>query len=164
MRPFARRACKASAPGAPAQSHRGSALLGNTQVLVGGQAARLLYVSRSQINFVMPPTLAPGVHALTVITPAGVSAAKSIALDTAWPGIFAARVAGSTIEIDATGLGPAGTSVRVLLGDVELTVLSTGTGDIRRVTARLPPGITGAPQLRLEAAGNLSNSVALVLR
>ena len=149
---------------APVQSQRGSALLGETQVLVGGQAARLLYVSRSQINFVMPSALSPGVYPITVTTPAGVSAAKSIALDAAWPGIFAARVAGSTIEIDATGLGPPGTAVRVLLGGVELTLLSISSGDIRRVTARLPLGITGGQQLRLEAAGHLSNSVALVLR
>ena len=148
---------------APLQSARGSALLGNTQVLVGGQAARLLYVSRNQINFVMPSTLAPGVHPLIVITPGGASTAKSIALDAAWPGIFAARVAGSMIEMDATGLGPAGTAVRVLLGDLDLTLLSIGSGDIRRVIARLPSGITGAQPLRLEAAGHLSNSVILGL-
>ena len=148
---------------APLQSARGSALLGNTQVLVGGQAARLLYVSRNQINFVMPSTLAPGVHPLIVITPGGASTAKSIALDAAWPGIFAARVAGSMIEIDATGLGPAGTTLRVLLGDLELTLLSIGIGDIRRVTARLPSGITGTQPLRLEAAGHFSNSVILAL-
>ena len=146
----------------PAQSARGNTLLGNTQVLVGGQAARLLYVSRGQINFVMP-LLTPGVYPLTVTTAAGVSVAKLIALDAAWPGVFGARVNGNTIEIDATGLGPIGTPVRVLLDDADLTVLSAGSGDIRRVIARVPVALNGPQQLRLEAGGRLSNPVTVAL-
>ncbi len=148
---------------APAQSQRGTVLLANTQVTVGGQSARLLYVSSGQINFVIP-ALAPGVHPLVVTTAAGASAAKSIALDPAWPGIFAARVNGGTIEIDATGLGAQGTPLRILLGDLELALASrVATGDVVRLTLAIPAGLSGPRQLRLEAGGRASNAVALTL-
>ena len=84
-------------------------------------------------------------------------------LDAAWPGVFGARVNGNTIEIDATGLGPIGTPVRVLLDDADLTVLSAGSGDIRRVIARVPVALNGPRQLRLEAGGRLSKPVTVAL-
>ncbi len=149
------------ATGAPAQSLRGSTLLGNTQVTVGGVTARLLYVSQSQINFVMP-SLAPGVYPIIVTTPAGPSVPKSISLDPAGPGIFSARVNGRLLEIDATGLGPNGTPFRILLGDLELTLISISIGDVRRIVAQLPAGALSG-EVRLEAAGRLSNAVPLAL-
>ncbi len=145
----------------PAISIRGATILGGTQVSVGGVAARLLYTSPNQINLVMP-SLAPGVYPVVVTTPAGASMAKSIALDAAWPGIFAARVVNGRVEIDATGLGPVGTPLRVLVGDTELTVLSVSTGDVRRVVAQFPGALTAAT-VRIEVGGRLSNAVPLVL-
>ena len=145
----------------PAISARGATRLGGTSVSVGGVAVRLLYTSPSQINFVMP-ALAPGVYPVVVTTAAGASTPKSIALDLAWPGIFAARVVGGRVEIDATGLGPVGTPLRVLVGDTELTVLSVGTGNVRRVVAQLPGALTAAA-VRIEVDGRVSNAVPLVL-
>lgn len=147
----------------PAQSQRGAVLLANTQVTVGGQTARLLYVSSQQINFVMP-SLVPGVYPVVVTTPAGASAPKPIALDAAWPGIFVARVIAGLLEIDATGVGPVGTPIQVLLGDTELTVDSRVTrSDVVRLTVSLPPGLSGLRQLRVAAAGRTSNSLAITL-
>ncbi len=146
-----------------AQSANGATLLGSSQVQVGGASARLLYVSPTQINFVMP-ALAPGVYPITVTTLAGTSAPKLIALDAAWPGIFAARVVGNQLEIDATGLGASGTDLRVRLGGTEVAFTRRVlVSAITRLTADIPSGLTGTVELRLEAAGRLSNAVTVTL-
>jgi len=48
------------------------------------------------------------------------------------------------------------------VGDTELTVLSVGTGNVRRVVAQLPGALTAAA-VRIEVDGRVSNAVPLVL-
>jgi hypothetical protein len=146
-----------------AQSTTGALLLGNTQVMVGISTARLLYVSRNQINFIMP-SIAPGVYPIVVTTAAGSSAPKPISVESAWPGIFAARVNGNSLEIDATGLGATGTPFTILIGDLEIALASRVViGPITRLSAPVPPGLSGPQPVRLRAGGNLSNIVNVTL-
>ncbi len=141
----------------------GALTLEGTQVSVGTTAARLLYVSPTQINFVMP-ALAPGVYSIAVTTAAGRSALKQVALDSAWPGLFAARVNGGTLELDVTGLGTAGTGVRVLAGGTTLALASrVGTGPVVRLTVSLPAGLSGAQEVRVGVGERLSNAVTVLL-
>src|SRR5262249_34563560 len=140
----------------PAQSTLpgGSLELGDTQVIIGTQTARLLYTSRDQINFVMP-NLTPGVYPIVVTTAAGTSEPKPISVEGAWPGIFAARVNGGFIEVDATGLGPTGTPFTILIGDVEIGLGNRVTiSAVTRLPVPIPPGLHGPQPVRIRAGGH----------
>jgi uncharacterized protein (TIGR03437 family) len=62
--------------------------INDVRVLVNGQPSPLLYVSDSQINFLVPPDLATGTASVTVETAAGTSASSQVAVSPVSPGIF----------------------------------------------------------------------------
>ncbi|PYT30287.1 MAG: hypothetical protein DMG57_08555 [Acidobacteria bacterium] len=62
--------------------------INGVRVLVNGQPSQLLYVSDSQINFLVSPDLAPGTASVTVETSAGTSASSQVAVSPVSPGIF----------------------------------------------------------------------------
>ena len=62
--------------------------INDVRVLVNGQPSPLLYVSDSQINFLVPPDLAVGTASVTVETAAGTSASSQVAVSPVSPGIF----------------------------------------------------------------------------
>ncbi len=101
--------------------------LANTQVLINGAPAPLLYVSPLQVNFYVPTYVAPGQATFTVLSQFGTSAPVQVTVSQFAPAIFddpVARVGaivvsgkavktdlwpakpGDYIEIYATGLGP----------------------------------------------------------
>jgi len=101
--------------------------LAGVRVLVNGNPAQLLYVSDRQINFVVPPSVAPGTASLVVSTPLGMTPVVPIPLAEVSPGVFVLpqtglgavvvagtgkttaerpAAAGEFLEIYCTGLGP----------------------------------------------------------
>ena len=115
------------------------AQLGGVSVRVNGEAAQLLYVSDTVINFLAPADLVPGTASLTVSTGAGTSASLLVPVTPVAPGIFfdyntnfgAILIAGTShrteqqpaargqyISIYCTGLG----SVRPTSGGLMATV------------------------------------------
>jgi uncharacterized protein (TIGR03437 family) len=101
------------------------ASLGGASVMIGGVSAPLLYSSATQINFQVPSSLAGGASNLVVTGPGGASAAFSVTVTTAAPGIYQYGVnravaqnqdgalnasntpagSGSTITVYLTGIG-----------------------------------------------------------
>jgi hypothetical protein len=140
----------------------GLAGVAGTDVFIGGRAARLLYVSDAQINFVIPESLSPGVYDVEIRNALGASAAKPVSVEEAWPGIFNAY-AGRAGEVTAvaTGLGvtrlPVTAQVNGTAADV-LDVTALPGGEFR-VTVRLPPGTTGPVALQITVGGRSSNTV-----
>lgn len=62
--------------------------LANVTVTVNNELAKLLYVSDSQINFLAPADLAPGLASVIVTTGAGTSANLQVPVSSIDPGIF----------------------------------------------------------------------------
>jgi uncharacterized protein (TIGR03437 family) len=112
------------AGGATAQSsYPWPSTLGGVQVLLGGTALPLLYVSDGQINFYVPANARQGAGIVTVLTPGGTTGAPTFAVSVTavQPGIFPGAIvragapagdilttpihAGDYIEIYCTGLG-----------------------------------------------------------
>jgi len=90
--------------------------LGETEVLIGGAAAPLLYVSPTQINFQLTGKAETG-QALVEVRVAGQRVARgSVTVIPTAPGVFAA-------------VGPDGGLNRVRTGQV-LTIYATGQGDV----------------------------------
>ncbi|MFN7930970.1 MAG: hypothetical protein U0Y68_24195 [Blastocatellia bacterium] len=68
--------------------------LAGTQVLVNGLSAALLYVSPTQINFIMPPNLDAGMASIVVSNPKGTYAFSTAMVNAAAPSIFTADASG----------------------------------------------------------------------
>lgn len=68
--------------------------LGGVQVAVNGMAARLFFVSNSQINFVVPAGLSDGPATVTVTNANGTTSVGMITIARATPGIFTANASG----------------------------------------------------------------------
>ena len=65
-------------------------MLDGTSVSIGGQSAFLSAISPTQVNVQIPSNVGPGAQPLTVTTSAGTSAAFSITVSPAAPGLYAA--------------------------------------------------------------------------
>jgi uncharacterized protein (TIGR03437 family) len=76
----------------------------NVTLTVNGQAAELLYVSPTQINFVVPPGIAPGLATVSVRNHDGYEARTTVTILSAAPGIFteSGDGRGSAVALEAT--------------------------------------------------------------
>lgn len=69
--------------------------LAGTVVKINGLAAQLLFVSPTQINFIVPPEIGPGRASIVVCNPAGSYAVGSVQIAEASPALFTANAAGT---------------------------------------------------------------------
>jgi uncharacterized protein (TIGR03437 family) len=157
--------------------------LGGVRVLLDGQAAGLLYVSDTQINFYVPTGVAEGEVSVVVANSVGTSAAVRAIVAKTLPGLFfnpsnnlgAVIVRGAFLEAYATGLGPVEGSAATNLdytvitpsayidgrtAEVLFSGLAPGFVGLYQVNLRLPVGIAaGTHTLVLESNGRRSNQV-----
>ncbi len=153
--------------------------LGNVQVLLNGQAAPLIYVSDSQINFVAPAGLAGGTAAVMVSAPNGVTATVQVPVLATQPGIFynaangygAVLIAGTSqpivdrpaapgdvLEVYATGLGAVRASATLGLSETVARPDAYIAGTLAPVLfSGLAPGFVGLYQVNVQAPGGLSS-------
>ncbi len=118
--------------------------LGGAQVLVGGKAAPLFYVSPSQINFQMPTDVA-GATASVVVSSAGLTGiGANVKMQAEAPGIFTASSGGAgqgaVLNSDNS---PNSAANPAATGSV-VQIFATGLG----VTS--PPAVTGQPGAPVE--------------
>ena len=182
------------AGGATAQAaYPWPAALNGVQVLLGGIAVPLLYVSDAQINFYVPPGTPLGDAVLAVVTPSGARATAKTSVAEVQPGIFPGAVlragssdsaittavrAGDFIEIYCTGLGPARmvngletTTVTpsVSIGGVALAPaysgLAPGFAGLYQVNVQVPAGLAAGPQgVILTSENAQSNEIKIMVQ
>lgn len=162
----------------------GSRLAGaSVAVNFDGMPARLLYVSASQINLQAPPELIGKTSAQVVVTVDGIASAPySVALAAVAPSIFgilnenhtlngpsAPALAGSTVQIFATGLPDEGRTAVVRIHDRLIEVPSyagpaPGLIGVQQINAVVPADLPAmTTEVRVCAAGVCSPPVPLVL-
>ena len=69
--------------------------LAGTVVKINGLAAQLLFVSSTQINFIVPPEVGPGRASIVVCNPTGSYAVGSVQIAEAAPALFTVNAAGT---------------------------------------------------------------------
>jgi uncharacterized protein (TIGR03437 family) len=143
------------------------------QLTVGGIAARLVYISDRQINFLVPSNLQPGPADVVVTNTVGTSAPQRVTVNAITPGIFfdvpsgfgailvagtgqtttqRGAAAGEFLEIYSTGLGSVQTNGRtlvtpqVLVGGLPAQVTFSG----------LAPGFLGLYQVNAQVPAGLA--------
>jgi len=150
--------------------------LAGTQVRVNGQAARLLAVSSSQINF-QCPSLAPDTALEIEIVPAQgrLSPIHSV-MQAASPGLFytGSSTMGNEIAIYASGLGELSTELPAGMAAPQDQLLSVrnrievaiGELVVEPTFAGAVPGSAGLFQVRVRVPGNITtgSGVPLYLR
>jgi uncharacterized protein (TIGR03437 family) len=137
--------------------------LQGTTVRVNNTPAPLLFVSPTQINFQMPWQAAEGPASLTVTTPSGASAARSVTIGAVAPDIFTLNTAGQgAILLAASGepAAPAGSlpgrgSRPARRGEV-VSIFCTGLGAVANppqngdpASAAVPSPVTRLVQVRI---------------
>lgn len=120
--------------------------LGGVQVLLGGVAMPLSYVSSSQVNALVPQSLAPGSNYPLTIVRNGVSTSVgSLAVVAVQPGIFTYNASGSgqgIVGIAGTALlaGPAGSGLApAKRGSDYLQIYCTGLGPVAATGGQAAP-------------------------
>ncbi len=109
--------------------------LAGVRVLLNDQAAQLLYVGDSQINFVAPADLAPGTCRVVVHTAFGETAVSGVRIGEVSPGIFVVAQDGlGAVTVAGTGVV---TSERPAAPGDYLEIYATGLGAVQ------PSGIPG---------------------
>ena len=156
---------------------------GSVSVAFDGVAARLLYVSASQINLQVPAELGGRSSAEVVVTVDGIrSAPYRVALAEVAPGIFgilnqdntvngpgAPALPGSVVQIFATGLPADGRGASVRIHDREITAPlywgpAPGLAGVQQINAVVPEDLPAmTTEVRVCAAGVCSPPVPLVL-
>jgi len=136
----------ATAEGIVASSLPLPTTLGGAMVRVNGIPAQLFYVSRKQINFLMPPELGDAAQgSVTVIVGASLSNPQTVSLATFAPGIFqlangqGAILIANTATVAAPVTSIAGSQARPANPGEFITIYCTGLGPV----TNQPP--TGAP-------------------
>ena len=138
--------------------------LAGVSVTLNGALLPLLYVSDTQINFYVPPTMPQGPGTLVVTTPSGATAAMGVTLASLEPGIFAGAIlhagtaisavttpvrGGDFIEIYCTGLGPT-----IPNGGFQQTVYTPtifiGGAPVTPLYSGLAPGYAGLYQVDVQ--------------
>jgi uncharacterized protein (TIGR03437 family) len=105
--------------------------LDNVNVTIGGQMAYVEFVSPGQVNVLAPPNIGTGPLAVTVMTPAGTSAAATVTSQTAspafflWPGGYAVATRPDFSLAVKNGTFAGTTTVPAKPGD---TIILWGTG------------------------------------
>jgi len=156
---------------------------GSVSVSFDGIAARLLYVSPSQINLQVPAELSGKISAELVVTVDGIRGTPyRVALAAVAPGIFgilnqddtlngpgAPAPPGSAIQIFATGLPADGRGGSVRIHDREITVSlywgpAPGLAGVQQINAVVPEDLPAmTTEVRVCAAGVCSPPAPLVL-
>jgi uncharacterized protein (TIGR03437 family) len=98
--------------------------LGGTVVTVNGVAAQLFYASPTQVNFIVPPSTAPGAAALSVTVNGAAAAGGTLSVAAVAPALFTAAADGKGV--------PAGFST---FDGVNLQLLSNPDGSPRAIGA-----------------------------
>ena len=155
---------------------------GGVQVLVGGIAARLSYISDTQINFVVPPNVTGSQAAIEIDNGAGGFDGYTATVAPVSPGIFTgpgntaavliagtgqttfarpARV-GDYLEIYTTGLGITTPDTQVSIGNVPAAVLAVAAlsqyPGLYQINVRVSPGTpTGDQPILVITNGVRSN-------
>jgi uncharacterized protein (TIGR03437 family) len=161
------------------------------EVQVNDEGARIVSAAASQVNFLMPASLAPGAATLSVRA-SGVELANGrFSISPSGPGIFVLNgadpsqpgqvanedgsinsvthpaKAGSVVAISATGSGPLDSSgsapVQVWIGGVPATVQFSGPAGPGRwlINAQVPAGVGGQAAVFVVAGGLASNAVTV---
>jgi uncharacterized protein (TIGR03437 family) len=134
----------------------------NVSVTFDSNAATLLYVGASQIDFQVPAILGSKTSSILVVTVDGSSSApQTVALAAVWPAIFAggilnqdntenkagaAAVRGSVLQIFATGI-PTSATVSVQIADRK---------NLIPLYAGVAPGLTGVQQVNAQIPSDLA--------
>lgn len=162
--------------------------LDGVSVLVGSSPCGLLYISPTQINFVVPYNLTPGVFSLTVVRQAAAGKSVPIQLDATSPGFFlwngnaiavhlngvtispaAPAVPGEVIVLYAGGLGKTSpptnsgslaTAAASIINFSQMQVLLNGvpTSPGSILYAGLTPGFAGLYQINLRLPATLPSN------
>jgi uncharacterized protein (TIGR03437 family) len=158
-----------AASGAPGFAANGlatvyGARLAGSRIAIGGVAAAILYTSDSQINFYAPQSVAAGAATVTVTAPSGETASAPVQVAAVQPGIFGASVAGRTLVVYATGLGPAGAAPLVFIGatPVQATAVPISPG-VWQLNTPIPEGLSGAQPVLLSVSLAHSNAVRVTI-
>jgi len=160
------------------------------QVLVAGSAAQIAAASASQVNFIVPATLAPGRATVSVRAAGKELAAGEVTLTAAGPGIFVLQPAdpaqpgavenqdysvnassnpaaqGSVVQIFATGGGSGSGAAQVFFGDTPAQVLYSGqvAPGLWQIDAQVPQGVSGQVAVFVTAGNLASNGVTVWVR
>jgi len=138
--------------------------LAGAGVAVDGIAATVLYASDAQINFYAPPSTPTGAGIVTVTAASSETASAPVEVAAVQPGIFGATVAGRTLVVYATGIGPAGTMPLVFLGATPLqpAIVAIAPG-VWQLNAPIPAGVSGAQQVLISVSLAHSNTVRVTI-
>ena len=163
------------------------------EVLVNDQAGMVVGASQSQVDFVVPASASPGPATISVRSGSSEVAKGQAMITATGPGIFVLpttdpsqpgavlnedssvngpstrAVAGSVLQIFATGHGPLDASqqaaVQVFLQGAPATVLFSGPvaqfPGLWQINARVPDGVSGQVSLHLIAGNIASNAVTV---
>ncbi len=158
--------------------------VGGVQIRIGGRKAAVSYAGPNQVNFLIPPDLAPGRHRVELLTARGGASAEVDVADAApaWFQMERKRVRpGDAVELYASGLGrtdpaaPVGAVIReplalvsppeVLVAGRAATVEWSGLvyAGVYQVNVRIPADTPpGEARVQLRVAGRTSASDALL--
>jgi len=160
------------------------------RVTINSRSVTPVFISESQLNFLVPDDLAEGLAEVFVTTPLGESGRVQVESKAVSPGIFFDPVSGigailyntadpRVLEIYATGLGPLRTdasglqwtksTVEVLIGGKNAEVLFSGQAPgypgLYQVNARVPDGVEpGLQPLLVRMGAETSNEVKVLVR
>ncbi len=162
------------------------AFLNGLGVTIGGRQARLIYVSRQQVNALVPPDTPTGLQPVLIANGSGAIATYTVNVAASAPAIFfypspailknadfslvsAGNPAkpGDIVLVYCTGLA-ADTAATATVGGspavVVYTLPSPGFPGLFQVAVTVPPGLTGSQPLVLAQGGARSNTVALAVK
>ena len=160
------------------------------QVLVAGVAAQVVAANASQVNFIVPDSVAPGSVAVSVRAAGRELAAGEATLTATGPGIFVAQpgdpsqpgavenqdyslntrsnpaAEGSVVQIYATGYGPGASQVQVFFADTPAQVMYSGMVGPGpwQINAQVPDGASGQVPVSMVAGNIASNAVTVWVR
>jgi uncharacterized protein (TIGR03437 family) len=165
--------------------------LGGVRVIVGGLFASLLYVSPTQINFLMPGILLPGQTTISVVRESTFTPPAPVTLLNVAPAVFvvnsliaAEHADGSVVTADSpahpgevivvfcTGLGgtnpqqidglvPAAAAPILLMGQLQVLLDGQPAPPQNILYAGITPGFPGLYQINVQLPADLTGSPAL---
>ena len=159
-------------------------------VLVSGIASQVLAASTTQVNFIVPVMVSPGVTVIS-IRAAGIEIASgTFTVSAAGSGIFVLQpgdpqqpgaienqdssvndasnpaAPGTAVEIYATGFSEGTPPVQVFFGDIPAPVLYSGLAGpgLWQINASVPNGLSGRTPVFLISGGVASNAVTITVQ
>jgi uncharacterized protein (TIGR03437 family) len=157
------------------------------QVLAAGVAAQIVAANATQVNFIVPDSVAPGPVTVSVLATGQELAAGEATLTATGPGIFVAQpgdpsqpgavenqdyslngssnpaATGSVVQIYATGYGPGSSQVQVFFADTPAQVMYSGVvgPGLWQINAQVPDGASGQVPVSIIAGNIASNAVTV---